>query len=48
MSELEDEALAGSERIVSRPKSAKRALPDWSIRTLALIITEVSKIEAGF
>ena len=37
MYELEGKTLAGSETIVSRPKSAMRAWPVWSIRILALM-----------
>ena len=37
MNELEDKRFAGSETIVSRPKSARRAWPVSSIRMLALV-----------
>ena len=38
--ELEDRMFVGSEMIVSRPKSARRAWPVRSIRMLALISTK--------
>ena len=47
MYELEDRRFAGSEMIVSRPKSAKRARQDWSISMLALIGT-LGKLEEWY
>ena len=44
--ELEGKRFEGSEVIVTRPKSARRARPVWSIRILALTGTEVSKVES--
>ena len=47
MCELEDRRYLGSEMIVSRPKSARRAHPVWSISTLALA-GRFSEMEEAF
>ena len=44
--ELEAKPFLGSETIVARPKSARRAWPVWSISTLALMEI-LSKIECS-
>lgn len=43
--ELEEKMFVGSEMIVSKPKSARRALPVWSISMFALTDIQVSKTE---